>query len=206
MKIKICGITNLADAQAAVAAGADMLGYIFVRKSGRYIEPEAAAAIIAKVAGVEHVGVFVDASSAELRRIAGQCGLDLLQLHGAEPPAQFVELAEFACIKALAVHEAADLQRLQDYPDVPILLDSASGTDGGSGETGDWGLARQAADGREILLAGGLHPENVAAAIAAVRPAGVDVSTGVETDKRHKDHAKIKAFIRNARGAGSALA
>jgi phosphoribosylanthranilate isomerase len=205
MKIKICGITNLADAQAAVAAGADMLGYIFVRKSGRYIAPEAAAAIIASVPGVQHVGVFVDESSENLRRISEQCGLDLLQLHGAEPPAQFAELAEFASMKALAVHEPADLQRLQDYPDVPILLDSASGTDGGSGETGDWGLARQAATTREIILAGGLHPKNVAAAIAAVRPAGVDVSTGVETDKRHKDHAKIDAFIRNARAAAAAL-
>lgn len=206
MKIKICGITNLADAQAAVAAGADMLGYIFVPKSGRYIEPDAAAAIIANVAGVQHVGVFVDASSADMRRIARHCGLDLLQLHGAEPPAQLAELADFATIKALAVHQPADLQRLQDYPNVPILLDSASGTDGGSGETGDWELARCAAQTREIILAGGLHPQNVAAAIAAVRPVGVDVSTGVEIDKRHKDHAKIQTFIQHARVAAAALA
>jgi indole-3-glycerol phosphate synthase/phosphoribosylanthranilate isomerase len=201
MKIKICGITNLVDAQAAVAAGADMLGYIFVPKSGRYIEPEAAAAIIAEVPGVQHVGVFVDESSEDMLRIGRLCGLDILQLHGAEPAAQFAELAEFACIKALAVRVPADLQRLQEYPNVPILLDSASGTDGGSGETGDWQLARLAADTREIILAGGLYPENVAAAIAAVRPVGVDVSTGVEQDKRHKDHAKIQAFIRNARAA-----
>jgi phosphoribosylanthranilate isomerase len=95
---------------------------------------------------------------------------------------------------------------LQDYPKVPILLDSASGTDGGSGETGDWELAGRAASTREIILAGGLYPQNVAAAIAAVRPAGIDVSTGVETDKRHKNHAKIQAFIQNARCAAAALA
>ena len=201
MKVKICGITNLADAQAAVAAGADMLGYIFVQKSGRYIAPDDAAAIIARVPDVEHVGVCVDESSAHMRKVAEICGLDRLQLHGAEPYAQFAELAEFACIKALAVRAPAELDRLQDYPGVPILLDSASGTDGGSGETGDWMLARQAADTREIILAGGLHPDNVAAAIAAVRPVGVDVSTGVEIDKRHKDHAKIEAFIHNARAA-----
>jgi phosphoribosylanthranilate isomerase len=205
MNVKVCGITCAEDAAAAVAAGADYLGFIFVAGTPRYISPDAAGSITRELPSeVRRVGVFVDAAAAEIRRVAAAAGLDTIQLHGDEPVALIAALAEFDVIKAVSLQTAADLAVLDRYPGARLLVDAATGRDAGAGETGDWDLARAAAASHPIFLAGGLCPDNVAAAIGAVQPDGVDVSTGVERCKGRKDPAKLRAFIAAARGAADA--
>lgn len=204
--IKICGITDVDGGQAAAAAGADAVGFVFHPPSGRYLSPAAAGEIAGGLPeGMARVGVFVDASPDELREAAAAVGLHFLQFHGAETPA-FCRLAREATgcgiIKALRVGrsgpgelgpwreaEAIDYFLLDTFdPDLP----------GGTGRAFNWPLARGLDLPAPILLAGGLTPENVEAALAAARPAGVDVSTGVETDGR-KDPDKIRRFVAGVR-------
>ncbi|HTM22700.1 MAG TPA: phosphoribosylanthranilate isomerase [Kofleriaceae bacterium] len=203
MIVKICGVTRAADAAAAAAAGADWIGINFWPGSKRRatLEQAVAAAAAARAArpGVVIVGVFVDEEPARIDEIAGRVGLDRVQLHGDEAPAVCAGLGARA-FKALALGDAGDLARLDAYGCDPILVDTPSTGRGGSGVTGDWELARRAvATGRRILLAGGLTVDNVAAAVRAVGPWGVDVASGVESAPGIKDPERVARFIEEAR-------
>ncbi len=209
MHIKICGLTNLDDALAAVDAGADYLGFNFYARSPRYLTPEACARLCAELARraapVTTVGIFVNQTPAEVATVLDYCGLHLAQLHGDERP-EHLTLLWGRAFKAVRDSAAAaeDLAALAQFsPGQPaLLLDAAApGAYGGTGQVGDWPEAARVAARYPIFLAGGLNPGNVAAAIAAVRPWGVDVASGVESAPGQKDHAKITAFVQAARDA-----
>jgi phosphoribosylanthranilate isomerase len=203
VKVKICGITSLADGVAAVEGGADALGFIFSEKSPRHISVESAAAIIRELPPmVIKVGVFVDAGEEFVLRAIGQCSLNLLQFHGAESPEYCVQFGLMS-MKAFRVRDKASLQEVRDYQTDAWLLDAYSPNEpGGTGEQFDWDLAIEAQKwGKPIFLAGGLTPENVAGAVQRVQPYAVDVSSGVEMSPGRKDHAKVKAFIQAAKAA-----
>lgn len=203
MIVKICGITRVEDAEAAVAAGADWIGLNFWPRSRRYLQIEQAIQIAAAVPGdVKKVGVFVNAPAPAVEEAATRVGLDLIQFHGDEEPA-FCDGGPFAgrYLRAIRVRDAGDLRDLDRYATDLFLLDAPSAGYGGSGQTFDWSLARSAKrPGKKILLAGGLTPDNVAEAVREVRPYGVDVAGGVERAPGIKDHAKIGAFIDAAKG------
>lgn len=202
MKIKICGITRLADAEIAVTAGVDLLGFIFYPSSTRAVAPETVRDIICSLPeSMEKVGVFVNESPEKIREIARFCGLNRVQLHGQEPPEMLAELAEFSPLKAVAPRELADLSAVADYVPFSLLVDTPCEAHGGSGKVGNWTLAGECARRWPIFLAGGLRPENVAAAITAVQPVGVDVSSGVEAAPGCKDPERIRRFIQEVRQA-----
>ncbi len=201
VKVKICGITNLPDGMAAAEAGADALGFVFYDQSPRYISIPAAAELIRQLPPfVMKVGVFVNAPEDLVLRAIRECGLNMLQFHGDEPPDYCVQFGLMS-MKAFRVRDAASLRALQDYPTDAWLLDAYSpGKPGGTGETFNWDLALEARGlGRPIFLAGGLTPENVAEAVQRAQPYGVDVSSGVEAAPGRKDHAKVRAFIKAAK-------
>ncbi len=214
MKVKICGITNLEDARAAAAAGADFLGFVFYPRSPRYVTPEVAGQIVAALQAegltVAAVGVFVDAPPAEIEHTMQRAALDLAQLHGDEPAAQ-VRALNGRAFKALRPRPGDDEAEVSLYlsvaPEMPwapqLLVDAyRPGAYGGTGQTGDWRLAYALAQRCErLLLAGGLNPDNVAQAVVQVRPWGVDVSSGVEASPGRKDHGRVRAFIAAARAA-----
>lgn len=202
MLVKICGITSVEDARAVAAAGADYIGLIFVSASKRCVTPEVAAEIVSAVRGqVESVGVFVDRPAVEIAEIAMQCKLDHVQVHGDETPEDVTALQQhFSVIKALALREPADLAVARRY-DCTVLVDAVQGAQAGAGVVADWGLAAKLAQERPILLAGGLTADTVTEAIRTVRPAGVDVSTGVEIAKGIKDHELVNRFVKYAREA-----
>ena len=198
-KIKFCGLTDPGDADAAVAAGAWALGVILWPGSPRRCRREVAAEIAA--AHRRHVqiaGVFVNPTLDEVARAADEIGLSLLQLHGDEGPVFCGEVARrTGCrvIKAARVRSRADIQALTAFRTDFHLLDSyRKGVPGGTGETFAWDLARSHPTRVPMVLSGGLTPENVGAAIAAVRPYAVDVASGVESAPGHKDHDKLRAF------------
>jgi phosphoribosylanthranilate isomerase len=200
-KVKICGITNPADAQAAVEAGADALGYIFYEKSPRFVALKNAAEISKQIPPfVMRVGVFVNAPEDFILRAIGESGLTMLQFHGDEAP-DFCMQFGLMSMKAFRVHGPETLGELPKYQTDAFLLDAYSSTViGGSGEKFNWDLAVEAQKfGKPIFLAGGLTSVNVAEAIRKVRPFCVDVSSGVESAPGKKDHAKVKAFITAAR-------
>lgn len=202
--VKICGITSGEDAQAAVKAGADALGFMFYSKSSRNISPEKAAHIIKDLpSSVRKVGVFVDAPPEEIKNIISISGIDTVQLHGSESPKLCGELEGVTIYKAFRIKDQTSLESLQDYCVSAWLLDSyVPGTHGGTGETFNWDIAVQAASfGTPIILAGGLTPENVRAAVSKVKPYGVDVSSGVESSPGKKDPRKIEQFIQEAKSA-----
>lgn len=201
-RVKICGITRPEDARAAAAAGADAIGLVFVDASPRRLDPERARAIVAVLPPfLKVVGLFVDAPPAQVRAVLGAVPLDLIQFHGRETP-EFCRAFGRPYLKALRMGPGVDVAaEAGRYPDAAgLLLDSFHPQlAGGTGETFDW--SRVPRDlGRPLVLAGGLTPENVAAAVAAVRPYAVDVSSGVESAKGIKDAAKVAAFVRNAAG------
>jgi phosphoribosylanthranilate isomerase len=204
-KVKICGITTLDDALAAIELGADLLGFNFYPASPRYIEPGECAGIIAGLwrasrSTVLTVGVFVNAPLSQVQVIAECCGLDLIQLSGDEPPEMLQALGQKA-VKVLRPASPESLQAtLQRYPartSAPTwLIDTfVPGQFGGTGINADWEQVSSLARRAPILLAGGLRPENVAAALAQVRPWGVDVASGVETAPGRKDRVKMAEFI-----------
>ncbi|ERI52216.1 N-(5'-phosphoribosyl)anthranilate isomerase [Pseudomonas sp. EGD-AK9] len=204
MRSKICGITRIEDALAAVAAGADAIGLVFYAKSPRAVSVEQAAAILQALPPfVTSVGLFVDMQRAELQALLQRLPLDLLQFHGDESPAD-CEGHGRPYIKALRVRPGEDVvAAMAPYAGARgILLDTfVEGVPGGTGATFDWSLVpRQAA--KPIILAGGLEAGNVAAAIRQVRPYAVDVSGGVEASKGIKDAGKIRAFVQAVRDAG----
>jgi len=200
-KIKICGITNLEDANAAADLGADALGFIFVPDTPRYIEPQTASRIIRELPPfITRVGVFADASPEEIHKTIQTCGLNAIQLHGSETPEYCREIKCAKVIKAFRVKDRNSLFPIPEYQVDAYLLDTyVKGKKGGTGETFNWELAKEAKPYGRIIIAGGLTPENVAAAIQNVQPYAVDVSSGVEARPGKKDHAKIRAFIENVR-------
>lgn len=202
--VKVCGLTSPEDAEQAVAAGADAIGLVFWERSPRAVDVEAARRIAAAVPPpVVRVGVFVDAGAGQIARTVEAVGLDLVQLHGNEAP-PFLETLSRRAWKALRVGPgfvAADVAPWGGA--AGLLLDTrVEGVPGGSGRAFDWTLAAALRDRIGFLvLAGGLDAENVGRAIAAVRPDGVDVSSGVESAPGRKDAAKLRAFVEAARGA-----
>ncbi|MCF3944569.1 phosphoribosylanthranilate isomerase [Oceanobacillus alkalisoli] len=197
MLVKICGVTTEEAAQAAAEAGVDLIGFVFT-ESKREISPDAAAAIASRLpASVQTVGVFVNEAPAVMERIASKVGLDFIQLHGEEPPRVASSLSR-KVIKAFPA-EKERLENVHTYPCDYFLIDTPSVNRGGSGKTFDWSLLQETGIDREkLLLAGGLHPDNVQEAVAAVNPFAVDVSSGVETEGK-KDPEKMKAFINQAK-------
>jgi phosphoribosylanthranilate isomerase len=203
VRIKICGITNLADAQAACEAGADSLGLNFYQQSPRHVSVADAVKIRAALPkNVEAVGVFVNLPPGEVAATCSSARLDAAQLHGDESPQAVAELSrKVVIIKAFRVNADFPIETLDRYPEAfAFLLDaSQAGQYGGTGHTTDWALARRAAAAHRIILAGGLKPENVAAAIRSVRPYAVDVASGVESKPGKKDHARLREFIQEVR-------
>jgi phosphoribosylanthranilate isomerase len=202
-KVKICGITNLADAQAAVEAGADALGFNFYEQSPRFITLKTAAEISQQLPPfVMRVGVFVNAPEDFILRAIREVGLTMLQFHGDET-SEFCTQFGLMSMKAIRVRDAESLSQLENFQTAAFLLDAHSKNGlGGTGETFNWDLAIEAQKfGKPIFLAGGLTPGNVADAIRKVQPFGVDVSSGVESAPGKKDHAKVKAFIAAAKTA-----
>jgi phosphoribosylanthranilate isomerase len=204
VRVKICGLTNAADAVAAAEAGADALGFMFFAGSKRNISFADAAAIIRELpAFVCKVGVFVNAPAAEIRRAVAETGIDALQLHGEETPEFCAQFEPLRVVKAFRLRDRDSLRDCQRYPAHAWLLDSfVDGAHGGTGVTADWDLAAEAVQlHHRVILAGGLRVETVAEAVRRVRPFGVDVSSGVESAPGRKDATKVRAFIENARSA-----
>lgn len=206
VRVKICGITNLEDALAAVEAGADLLGFVLYPPSPRCVTVEKAREIIAVIRrsglAVGTVGVFVDEGLGRVWEAIRKCDLDYAQLHGDEPPTYVQALGERA-IKALRVRSAADLERLGTFRASAYLLDAYHPTKpGGTGEAWDWGVAVAAKRYGRLILAGGLTPDNVADAVHRVQPYGVDVSTGVESAPGRKDAVLMQRFVAAAHSGG----
>jgi phosphoribosylanthranilate isomerase len=202
-QVKICGVTNVADALAAAGAGADLIGLNFYEKSPRYVTLATAVEISRALPPfVQRVGVFVNpAEDLVMRAIAG-CGLNLLQFHGDES-SDFCTQFGLMSMKAIRVRDEKTLETMANYHTDAFLLDAFSPASlGGTGEMFNWELAVAAQKfGKPIFLAGGLTPENVAAAVRQVRPFAVDVSSGVESAPGKKDSAKVRAFIQAVRNA-----
>jgi phosphoribosylanthranilate isomerase len=200
MFIKICGITNLDDALCAAEYEASAIGFNFYRESKRYVSPETAAMIIRELPDtVRRIGVFVNADPEFVKKTAAQLLLDFVQFHGDETP-EYVRLFGAQAIKAFRLWDGFDPAMLQEYGTSLTLLDAWDpDVFGGTGKTIDWSMARRAGAYGKIILAGGLTPENVADAIRAADPFGVDAASGVESSPGHKDHAKLKEFITIAR-------
>ncbi|HEX8706860.1 MAG TPA: phosphoribosylanthranilate isomerase [Pyrinomonadaceae bacterium] len=203
--VKVCGITNLEDALAAAEAGADALGFNFYERSPRYIAPEEARRIVSQLpAGMMSVGVFVNESGPrQVALKADLAGMTAVQLHGDESPEYCRELKGRFVIKALRVGARFDPQSVTAYETEAILLDAFAGAErGGTGHVFDWRLARSVRQlVPQLFLAGGLSPENIAGAIAAVGPDAVDACSGLECSPGRKDTELLRAFVRAARAA-----
>jgi phosphoribosylanthranilate isomerase len=198
MKVKICGLMRSDDALFAAECGADFLGLIFAPASPRFMHPEDAAKLVATVRArhekPKFVGVFRNAANDYIRDVASIAGLDLVQLHGHESEAQVAEL-NIPVIKAVSV--GSSLPEVASYPSAQwLLFDTLSVNGGGAGRTFDWSLLEAAPrPAQPFLLAGGLDPDNVADAIARVRPDGIDLASGVESAPGVKDHAKLRLLF-----------
>jgi phosphoribosylanthranilate isomerase len=204
--VKICGITRITDATAAVIAGADMLGFIFVPSSPRFVTIEQVNTITPTLPPwVLPVGVFADAPREQILETIRLTGIRGIQLHGAETPAD-ADGYPVDVIKAFRVSRNFFPALAGQYRVPTILIDSfVPGVQGGTGITSDWEIARLLSAKGQVILSGGLKPKNVGRAIATVRPYGVDVSSGVEESPGIKDHALVREFITAARLAADAL-
>ena len=205
IKVKICGITNLEDALASIAAGCDALGFVFYKKSPRYIMPSKARAIIKVLPkDILKIGVFVNEKEKEIKRVAKLCGFDLLQFHGEESPEFCSKFSGFKIIKAFRVGGGRDLSNISKYKSFAYLFDTFSKSEiGGTGKEFDWKLVRHFGNiKRPIFLSGGLNKENVLKAIQTVRPQWVDACTCVEARPGKKDYKKIRDFIQQAKQNG----
>lgn len=204
VKVKICGLTNLEDARWAFQQGADLLGFIFVPASPRYIPPAQAAAIIEalRAEGCQAlcVGVFANAPASEVQEIADQCRLDLVQLHGTEPPA-YAQGLRCPVIRAHRVRGPVPWDELLAYPAWAYLLDSFHPQSaGGTGQVWSWDILEGSVlPAVRLIAAGGLTPDNVAEAVRRLHPWGVDVSSGVESRPGQKDPIKVREFILRAK-------
>ena len=203
-KVKICGITNLDDALAAVEAGADAVGFVFFHASPRRVTSDVVKRIVAQLPPfVLPVGVFVNEDIKIVRDLMDDCGLAIAQLHG-EEAAAYCDLLGRPVLKAIRLKDRGSLLALAEYAGRSrvrgFVLDAFSAVSyGGTGQVTDWSLAAEAARTVPVVLAGGLTPANVAEAVQKVKPYGVDVSSGVESRPGRKDHEKIRAFIKAAK-------
>lgn len=206
VKVKICGVTSADDAERIAALGADAIGINFWPKSKRFAAFEEVEAWLQTLGeSITRIGVFVNTSVDKIERILDSGAIDAAQLHGDESTGLLTSLQErgYPVFKALGIRDRDMLNWVPDFTGKTILLDAYAPVEyGGTGETMDWSLGREAVErwpDRKILLAGGLNPENVAEAVRQVRPFGVDVASGVEESPGKKDLGKIAAFIENAR-------
>jgi phosphoribosylanthranilate isomerase len=200
--IKICGITSPADAVMAAQAGADAIGVNFWPGSKRFVGDAAADIVAALPSGVLKFGVFVNAPLAQVRDHVSRFGLDRVQLHGDELPGDFAALPPQLLVRAIRVRDASSLTEVQAWNARLFLYDAFAAGYGGAGIQAPWAEIAAGADPlRPFLLAGGLDPDNVAAAIQMVRPSGVDVASGVESAPGKKDPNRVTAFISAARAA-----
>lgn len=201
--VKICGVTSVDDALAAVDAGASAVGVNLIPSSARVVSVARAREIARAIGGrALVVGVVADLDVDAMRALREDAELGCLQLHGGEPPEALAPLLPHA-YKAIRIGNASDVALAESYPGEHLLVDAkVAGTLGGTGQTFDWELVRGLARSRKLTLAGGLTPENVEAAVRAIEPYCVDVASGVEVEGRPgvKDRAKVKAFITRARG------
>lgn len=201
VKVKICGITNLDDALGAVKFGADALGFVFYKKSPRYIKPDEAKKIIQQLPPfITTVGVFADERKDVIGKTMRLTSIDIAQLHGNEPPEAC--MLNRMVIKAIRVKDLSDLELLRYYRVSAFLLDTYTPESlGGTGQIFNWDIAVDAKQFGRIILAGGLTPGNVQKAVKWVRPYAVDVSSGVEAEKGKKDYRKMRLFIERAKSA-----
>jgi phosphoribosylanthranilate isomerase len=201
--IKICGITNVGDAAAAVAAGVDALGFNFYRASPRYIAPEIAREIIEQLPqSVMAVGVFVNESPDVVRSIAEETGIAAVQLHGDESPTYCADLAtNLSVFKALAASRNVDIQLAGEYEVEAFILDTEDrALRGGTGRVFDWSIAQRFKQlAPKLILAGGLSPENIQAAIETVGPYGVDACSSLEDSPGRKNHERMRVFVERVR-------
>lgn len=217
-RIKICGVTNCSDATIAVQSGADAIGLNFYEQSKRYVPFKVARKIAALLRdAIWTVGVFVDAETSEMLRIAERLHLSAVQLHGHEPPEMLAQLRGLRVIKAMRGHRSQwseimhYLERCGELDAMPyaVLLDAALSNElGGTGQPADWDLAGAFAETPglpPLVLAGGLKPSNVARAIEVVRPAAVDVASGVESKPGRLSESKAEVFVHAARRAFARL-
>ncbi|OGX08717.1 MAG: hypothetical protein A2Z88_01860 [Omnitrophica WOR_2 bacterium GWA2_47_8] len=206
VKIKVCGVTNEADALYAVDRGAWALGFIFYKKSPRYVAPAKAKRIIKQLPPfVTPVGVFVNEKGSVVKKVAEECGLQAIQLHGDESPAYCKRLKGFKIIKAFRMEPGeakgeSTLAKTRPYPVDAYLLDTfKAGTFGGTGQTFNWDVIKGKTFKKNIILSGGLNPYNVADAIKAVKPYAVDVSNGVEERPGKKSKKLLQQFFARIR-------
>ena len=202
MLVKICGITSMEDAEAAVEAGAGALGFVFWPKSPRFVDPHRARAIVSSLPPfVVPVGLFVNQPAAHVRGVAALVRLGAVQLHGDED-VLYAAGMDWPVIKAVSIERGDDADRIDIWPRrTTLLLDAHDPVSrGGTGRTIDWSAAARIAGRRRTLLAGGLTPDNVAEAVARVQPFGIDVSSGVERAPGVKDHARIRALFEALNG------
>ncbi|MBW6485240.1 MAG: phosphoribosylanthranilate isomerase [Syntrophobacterales bacterium] len=214
-EIKICGITNSEDALAAAALGANALGFIFQATSPRYISPIEAKEIIELLPpAITRVGVFVNSGGDEVKKTADICGLDIIQLHGDESPEYCRRFPPKSLVKAVFLSSNDDLACLGSYHVRAFLADSRhDGRYGGTGRKANWELAARAAEKYPLILAGGLSETNIAAALTKVKPAAVDINSGIEKAPGIKDHERMRQLIavvknhdRASSGGGSTAA
>jgi len=201
VKVKICGITNIEDALAALAAGTDALGFVFYKKSPRYINPKEAGKIIRQLpARILKVGVFVNAREKQIKDIARLCRLDMLQFHGAETPEFCSRFKSYRIIKAIRVKDKLERRDILRYRTFAYLFDTfVAQKAGGSGKTFDWKLLKNIkVIKRPVFLSGGLTEKNVKEAVNIAHPDWLDVSSSLEIRPGKKDHSKIRDFLKAA--------
>ena len=200
VKVKVCGMTSLKDALVAVEVGADAVGFIFYKKSPRSVTMKTVREIVLELPPfVDTVGVFVDETAEQINKIADYCNLDIIQLHGDESPT-FCKKIRRKVIKAFRIKDMQSVKKLSSFQVSGFLLDTFSeNLHGGTGEVFDWNLALPAKKFGPVIMAGGLTPNNVQQAVRQIRPYGVDVCSGVESEPGIKDHKKVRAFLNNAK-------
>ena len=200
---KICGITNLSDAQAAAVHGASAIGFIFYEKSSRAISIEDAKFISGHLSNnISKVGVFVNHDKAFIEEAIHSISLNIIQLHGDES-ANFCNQFEVPVLKAVRIKNEASLSVMDQYNVAGFLLDTFSNKQyGGTGETFDWSLINEQID-TPIILSGGLNPDNILDAIDSVNPAAIDVNSGVELSPGKKDHQKINLLFENLKNTNT---
>jgi len=199
VKVKVCGMTSLKDALNAVEGGADAVGFIFYKKSLRSVTMKTVREIVLELPPfVDTVGVFVDETAEQINKIADYCNLDIIQLHGNESPT-FCKKIRRKVIKAFRIKDMQSVKKISNFQVSGFLLDTFSeNLHGGTGKVFDWNLALPAKKFGPVIMAGGLTPNNVQQAVRQIRPYGVDVCSGVESEPGIKDHKKVRAFLKNA--------
>lgn len=200
--IKICGVTNVEDAEHVVRSGANAIGLNFVHGSKRRVTFEQARPIVEALRGrIELVAVVANPTDSEVKELREGLGIEWLQLHGDEPAARVSRLLPSA-FKAVPIEDAADARKAASFPGERLLVDTkVSGASGGTGKVFDWQLVTDLAKSRQLILAGGLTPKNVAASVRVLAPYGVDVASGVELVPGVKDEELVSAFVLAVRGA-----